>query len=180
MLRRHPQYYLKMSPTNPSPGHENFKRNLQQGQWSSGFADKAPPADKTRTLQEITNRNGLGEAEELNRLRTTSSVRMESVSSQKQNRNPNNSRRLDWRLGQRINALIESPGESGIVLGEGTATDLKFEWLITPWTECSLPCGQGGFRVRMLPLFDKQQNGQPNPIPTVTIRLLCGASEQCR
>lgn len=58
-------------------------------------------------------------------------------------------RPLDWRLGKKINALIDM-GTSGIVLGEGRPKDLKFEWLITPWTECSQPCGMGvGFRVSL-------------------------------
>jgi len=35
-----------------------------------------------------------------------------------------------------------------IVLGKGTAKDLKFEWVLTPWSECSEPCGETGFQVK--------------------------------
>ena len=54
---------------------------------------------------------------------------------------------LDWALGRKIHALLD-PEKTGTVLGQGPARDLQFEWLITPWTECSQRCGHGqGFRV---------------------------------
>lgn len=34
------------------------------------------------------------------------------------------------------------------ILGEGPRENVKFEWLITPWSECTLKCGpEKGMRV---------------------------------
>lgn len=35
-----------------------------------------------------------------------------------------------------------------VVLGKGTAENLKFEWMITEWTRCSQTCGGEGFQMR--------------------------------
>lgn len=34
------------------------------------------------------------------------------------------------------------------VLGKGTADNLKFNWMITDWSECSLTCGGDGYQMR--------------------------------
>lgn len=39
-------------------------------------------------------------------------------------------------------------GENVTVLGEGPRENVKFEWIVTPWTECSQSCGsEVGYRV---------------------------------
>lgn len=37
-----------------------------------------------------------------------------------------------------------------IVLGKGNPKNLKFEWVLTPWTKCSESCGGNGFQVRQI------------------------------
>lgn len=38
--------------------------------------------------------------------------------------------------------------ENTTVLGEGPRDSVKFEWMVTPWTECSQNCGSEiGYRV---------------------------------
>lgn len=39
-------------------------------------------------------------------------------------------------------------GENVTVLGEGPRDSVKFEWMVTPWSECSQSCGPDiGYRV---------------------------------
>lgn len=39
-------------------------------------------------------------------------------------------------------------GENVTVLGEGPRDSVKFEWMVTPWAECSQTCGPDmGYRV---------------------------------
>ena len=36
-----------------------------------------------------------------------------------------------------------------IVLGVGPAKNIQFEWMITPWSECSQTCGANGSGYRV-------------------------------
>lgn len=39
--------------------------------------------------------------------------------------------------------------ENATVLGEGSRDSVKFEWMVTPWTQCSQSCGpEVGYRVK--------------------------------
>lgn len=43
---------------------------------------------------------------------------------------------------------LTQANENVTVLGEGSRDSVKFEWMITPWTECSQTCGSDfGYRV---------------------------------
>lgn len=45
-------------------------------------------------------------------------------------------------------------GENVTVLGKGSRDNVKFEWVVTPWTECSQSCGsEVGYRVSEFPPF---------------------------
>lgn len=48
-----------------------------------------------------------------------------------------------------INPLaLSQDNENATVLGEGSRESVKFEWMITPWSECSQSCGpEVGYRV---------------------------------
>lgn len=52
---------------------------------------------------------------------------------------------------QRALSLLKS-NENTVVLGTGTPDKLEFEWMITPWSECSQTCGANGsgFRVNKM------------------------------
>lgn len=43
---------------------------------------------------------------------------------------------------------LSSTSNDVFVLGEGSRDKVKFEWMITPWSECSQSCGiEDGFKV---------------------------------
>lgn len=48
---------------------------------------------------------------------------------------------------------LTQANENVTVLGKGSRESVKFEWMITPWTECSQTCGPDfGYRVSMMGL----------------------------
>lgn len=143
-------------------GHPNSHYNdLQKSHQERHFNGPVTAAVRVRGNQQSNVIPNNGEdygdesVQELKKLKGNSVIRMKSAAALSSNQEENdfspdkNSRRLDWRLGQRINDLIAT-GDGDIVLGHGSAKDLKFQWLITPWSACSQPCGMGvGFRVRL-------------------------------
>lgn len=49
----------------------------------------------------------------------------------------------DKNIGDRINQIF-SVNTKGVVLGQGSPSKLKFDWMITPWSRCSLACDSAG------------------------------------
>lgn len=39
--------------------------------------------------------------------------------------------------------------ENVTVLGEGARDSVKFEWMVTPWSDCSTTCSDIGYRVNI-------------------------------
>lgn len=44
--------------------------------------------------------------------------------------------------------------EDSVILNKGTLDNINFEWMITPWSECSQTCGidGSGYRVSRYPI----------------------------
>lgn len=152
-----------------SRGYNLVKQNSLTGPVTAavrgrgGGPDKLPISSNSRMADNDYDEDNEN-VEELKKLLGTSVIRMKSApdassssssklgGDNKLGNSIHRNRPLDWRLGQRINALMATTTTTGdspsIVLGQGSAKDLKFEWLITPWSECSQSCGMGaGFRV---------------------------------
>lgn len=56
---------------------------------------------------------------------------------------------------------LTQANENVTVLGEGSRESVKFEWMITPWTECSQSCGPDfGYQVSIL-LHSHENNHRP-------------------
>lgn len=137
------QFYPQSKLTNNMVQHRHFNERVRQS--VAALGDDKPLNDDDSSLDK--------DVRELNTLKGVVQVKSafgRQMEAEEGNNLNKGGRRLDWRLGQKINALMDTGGgmKSGIVLGKGTAKHLKFEWLITPWSECSQPCGTGkGFRV---------------------------------
>lgn len=44
---------------------------------------------------------------------------------------------------------LSQGGENVTVLGDGPRESVKFEWMVTPWSECSQNCGpEIGYKVK--------------------------------
>ncbi|XP_049815817.1 protein madd-4-like [Schistocerca nitens] len=82
--------------------------------------------------------------------------------------------------------MYEDEFGPAVVLGRGSAENLKFDWMITEWSKCSQTCGGGGFQTRtahcMVRLNNNTQNVQGNlcedaGLPTPPLTQQCGLEE---